>query len=256
MVEDPSQWSTGARMERYLVEALPLGKDAVSAALGQAGVAAQRRRPARGLLLHRLRDAGAGHPARPRPRPAARRPAGLRRAHGLLRRAARPRRGGATTSRCTAGRRCCSASSCRACTCNRPLWTRSRWSRTRCSPTRPRPSCWCRADPGRGWPRSPSLTDTTTADHMTWHVTDLGFRMGLSPRVPDVLVAPRAAAGRPAAGPARAGRGRRRRLGGAPGRAADPRRGRPSSSGLPPAALAAVPGRRWPSTATARRRPC
>ena len=32
-----------------------------------------------------------------------------------------------------------------------------------------------------------SLTDTTTADHMTWQVTDLGFRMGLSPRVPDVL---------------------------------------------------------------------
>jgi predicted naringenin-chalcone synthase len=32
-----------------------------------------------------------------------------------------------------------------------------------------------------------SLTDTTTADHMSWHVTDLGFRMGLSPRVPDVL---------------------------------------------------------------------
>jgi predicted naringenin-chalcone synthase len=32
-----------------------------------------------------------------------------------------------------------------------------------------------------------SITDTTTADHMTWDVTDLGFRMGLSPRVPDVL---------------------------------------------------------------------
>jgi predicted naringenin-chalcone synthase len=32
-----------------------------------------------------------------------------------------------------------------------------------------------------------SLTDTTTADYMTWDVTDLGFRMGLSPRVPDVL---------------------------------------------------------------------
>ena len=30
-------------------------------------------------------------------------------------------------------------------------------------------------------------TDTSTADHMTWEVTDLGFRMGLSPRVPDVL---------------------------------------------------------------------
>jgi predicted naringenin-chalcone synthase len=32
-----------------------------------------------------------------------------------------------------------------------------------------------------------AITDSTTADHMTWEVTDLGFRMGLSPRVPDVL---------------------------------------------------------------------
>lgn len=30
-------------------------------------------------------------------------------------------------------------------------------------------------------------TDASTADNMTWDVTDLGFRMGLSPRVPDVL---------------------------------------------------------------------
>ncbi|MCU1594650.1 MAG: putative naringenin-chalcone synthase, partial [Frankiales bacterium] len=30
-------------------------------------------------------------------------------------------------------------------------------------------------------------TDVSTLDHMTWDVTDLGFRMGLSPRVPDVL---------------------------------------------------------------------
>lgn len=30
-------------------------------------------------------------------------------------------------------------------------------------------------------------TDATTLDHMTWDVTDLGFRMGLSPQVPDVL---------------------------------------------------------------------
>src|SRR5258705_4526286 len=40
MLEDPSQWSTAVRMERYLVEALPMGKDAVSAALGQAIVSA------------------------------------------------------------------------------------------------------------------------------------------------------------------------------------------------------------------------
>jgi alkylresorcinol/alkylpyrone synthase len=32
-----------------------------------------------------------------------------------------------------------------------------------------------------------AVTDTSTADHMTWDVTDLGFRMGLSPRVPQVL---------------------------------------------------------------------
>ena len=30
-------------------------------------------------------------------------------------------------------------------------------------------------------------TDTSTADHMTWDVTDLGFKMGLSPKVPNVL---------------------------------------------------------------------
>jgi len=40
LVEDPSNWSTTVRMRRYLAEALPLGKDAVSAALGRAQVAA------------------------------------------------------------------------------------------------------------------------------------------------------------------------------------------------------------------------
>ncbi len=30
-------------------------------------------------------------------------------------------------------------------------------------------------------------TDAATAAHMTWDVTDLGFKMGLSPQVPDVL---------------------------------------------------------------------
>lgn len=32
-----------------------------------------------------------------------------------------------------------------------------------------------------------AVTDTTTSDHMTWDITDHGFRMGLSPRVPEVL---------------------------------------------------------------------
>ena len=41
VVEDASGWSTGARMRRYLVEALPLGKDAVAAALADAGLSAE-----------------------------------------------------------------------------------------------------------------------------------------------------------------------------------------------------------------------
>ncbi|GGI86660.1 hypothetical protein GCM10011581_24680 [Saccharopolyspora subtropica] len=32
-----------------------------------------------------------------------------------------------------------------------------------------------------------AFTDTSVRAHMTWEITDLGFRMGLSPRVPDVL---------------------------------------------------------------------
>jgi predicted naringenin-chalcone synthase len=32
-----------------------------------------------------------------------------------------------------------------------------------------------------------SVTDLASSDHMTWDVTDLGFRMGLSSKVPDVL---------------------------------------------------------------------
>jgi predicted naringenin-chalcone synthase len=41
--------------------------------------------------------------------------------------------------------------------------------------------------PGYAVTEVAAVTDTTTADHMTWDVTDLGFRMGLSPRVPQVL---------------------------------------------------------------------
>src|SRR3954470_14860006 len=40
---------------------------------------------------------------------------------------------------------------------------------------------------GRRLARIVAPPDPSTADHMTWDVTDLGFRMGLSPRVPDVL---------------------------------------------------------------------
>lgn len=39
--EDLSQWSTGARMERYVEEALPLGRRAIQEALDRSGVAAE-----------------------------------------------------------------------------------------------------------------------------------------------------------------------------------------------------------------------
>ncbi|MGZ6792343.1 MAG: type III polyketide synthase [Mycobacteriales bacterium] len=43
--------------------------------------------------------------------------------------------------------------------------------------------------PAGGWEVVDAVarTDASTADHMTWDVTDLGFAMGLSPKVPDVL---------------------------------------------------------------------
>lgn len=40
--EDVSRWGTGARMRRYAVEALPLGKEAVAAALADAGLDARQ----------------------------------------------------------------------------------------------------------------------------------------------------------------------------------------------------------------------
>jgi predicted naringenin-chalcone synthase len=39
--DDVSRWGTGARMQRFVAEAMPLGKDAVSRALAQAGVSAE-----------------------------------------------------------------------------------------------------------------------------------------------------------------------------------------------------------------------
>ncbi|HEY0508323.1 MAG TPA: type III polyketide synthase, partial [Blastococcus sp.] len=39
VAEDLSQWGTAARMERYVQEALPLGKQAVAGALDAAGLA-------------------------------------------------------------------------------------------------------------------------------------------------------------------------------------------------------------------------
>ena len=255
LVEDVSRWPTGARMERFLAEALPLGKDAVAPPWPRPG-SRQRRGPARGRVLHRLRDPGPGHPARPRPGHAAGRSAAVRGSHGLLRGAAR--RSARRRLRRARGRPavllCLELTSLHVQPRRRPTW--SRWSRTRCSPTRPPPSSSCPAATGAAG------SSTSSRRHRRHHRRphDLGRHR---PRLPDGAVAPGArgprphvgAAGRGAARRARAARRRRRRLGRAPGRPAHPRRGARRSSASPRRTWRRR-ARCWPSTATARRPPC
>jgi predicted naringenin-chalcone synthase len=186
MVEDPSRWSTGARMERYLIEALPLGKDAVSAALGQAGVAANDIgllvvcsctgyvTPGLDILLARdlgfapdTRRVFIGHMGCYAALP------GLGVAADYVRLHGRP-----------AVLLCVELPSVHvqpATVDPQQVVAHALFSDAAAAVV---------LTPGGVGPRVgevSSLTDTTTADHMTWHVTDLGFRMGLSPRVPDVL---------------------------------------------------------------------
>ena len=84
-VEDVREWGTEKRMRRFVEEALPLGAQAVDAALEDAGARARGHRSARGRLLHGLRHAGGRHPAGARPRAERLRPAPARGPHGVLR---------------------------------------------------------------------------------------------------------------------------------------------------------------------------
>ena len=242
--EDLSGWGTGARMERYVQEALPLGKQAVAGALDAAGLAPGDVGLFAVATCTGLRHPGPGHPAGQRPRHAAGPAAAAGRPHGLLRRDPGAGRGQRLRHRPVAPGR---AALLRADQPARPAGaapTSSRSSRTRCSPTpRRRSSSSPAPRRGRRVAGVVARTDPSTADHMTWDVTDLGFRMGLSPRVPDVLVPARRRRRRRAAGRGRAADRGRRRLGGAPGRAAHPRRrprraraGRGADGGLPPGA--------------------
>lgn len=199
-LEDVAQWSTGVRMGRYLSESLPLAKAAVAEALGNAGLAAREV----GLLcvasctgygtpgvdVHLARDLDMGpdadrvflghmgcHAALPglgvardyvvaRQRPAVlvcievcslhTQPLSTRSdqlvAHALFSDAA-------------------------AAAVIEPSGAPDRGHRTSAAST---PSRWEVVDVA-------SRTDTANADQMTWEVTDLGFRMGLSRRVPKVL---------------------------------------------------------------------
>ncbi|MGY1785474.1 type III polyketide synthase [Geodermatophilus sp. SYSU D00698] len=185
--EDLSRWSTGARMARYVEEALPLGKQAVAGALDDAGlapgdvglfaVATCTGYATPGLDIRLASDLGM--------------PAGLQRllvGHmGCY--AALP--GLAAVGDFVAARSrpavllCCELTSLHVQPAQRDLdqvVAHALFSDAAAAVV---------VEPGAARGRRlagvVARTDPSTADHMTWDVTDLGFRMGLSPRVPDVL---------------------------------------------------------------------
>jgi predicted naringenin-chalcone synthase len=185
-VEDPSRWSTSARMERYLIEALPLGKDAVSAALGQAGVSASEVgmlvvcsctgyvTPGLDILL--ARDLGLPPDAR-------RLFVGHMGCYAAL-----PGLGVAADYVALHGRPavllCVELTSLHV----QPPTVDPQQVVAHALFSDAAAAVVLTADgAGRRVADVAAATDTSTADYMTWHVTDLGFRMGLSPRVPDVL---------------------------------------------------------------------
>lgn len=186
LVEDPSRWPTGLRMQRYLTEALPLGKDAMSAALGHAGIAASDVgmlvvcsctgyvTPGLDILL--ARDMGLP--------PQARRVfVGHMGCYAAL-----PGLGVASDYVALNGRPavllCVELPSLHvqpATADPQQVVAHALFSDAAAA------LVLVPGGAGQAVVEVASLTDTTTADHMTWHVTDLGFRLGLSSQVPDVL---------------------------------------------------------------------
>jgi predicted naringenin-chalcone synthase len=185
-IEDVSQWTTRQRMERYLVEALPMGKEAACRALDSAGLA-----PADvglfavcsctgyvspGLDILLARDLGmaaatqrlfVGH-------------------MGCY--AALPGLGAAADFVAARGRPalvlCCELTSLHVQPASRDpqqIVAHSLFSDAAAAAVLLPDASGLRVR------EVAAYTDTTTADHMSWHVTDLGFRMGLSPKVPDAL---------------------------------------------------------------------
>jgi len=195
--EDISTWGTGARMQRFLAEAMPLGKEAVAGALADAGLD-----PADVGLLTVVSCTGYVTPGLD---------ILLARDLGMLDTVQRLHIGhmgcyaalpglGATSDFVTARDRpavmlCLELTSLHV----QPTTETARSA----SPT-PEDLQQMVAhalfsdaaaavvlEPGEGSGLEVidvvARTDVATADHMTWDVTDLGFKMGLSPAVPDVL---------------------------------------------------------------------
>jgi predicted naringenin-chalcone synthase len=189
ILEDVSRWSTDRRMRRYLTEALPLGKEAVDRALSAAGLRADEI----GLFVV-CSCTGYVTP-------------------GLDILLARDLSMATDTQRLFVGHMGCYAALPGLGTASDFVVARGRPALLLCAeltslhaqpPTADAQQIVAHAlfsdaaaavvvVPGGGHGYAirdvAAATDTSTADHMTWDVTDLGFRMGLSPRVPQVLAA-------------------------------------------------------------------
>jgi alkylresorcinol/alkylpyrone synthase len=186
VIEDISQWSTARRMQRYLVEAMPLGKAAVADAMAAAKVAPADiglfvvcsctgyATPGMDILL--ARDIGLA-------------PDTQRLFVGHMGCYAALPSLGAVRDRVLASGRpalllCCELTSLHVqppSAASEQIVTHALFADAAAAVV---------VVPGDGDLRIRevvSVTDVATSDYMTWDVTDLGFRMGLSPRVPDVL---------------------------------------------------------------------
>jgi predicted naringenin-chalcone synthase len=186
LVEDASSWSTQARMDRFLGEALPLGKAAVADALAGAGLD-----PGDVGLFAVCSCTGYATP-------------------GLDILLARDLGMAASTQRLAIGHMGCYAALPGLGLAADFVRARQRPAVLLCTeltslhiqpPTRDAEQIVAHAlfsdaagaavlrpgGPGYEVLDIASVTDVATAEYMTWEVTDLGFRMGLSSRVPDVL---------------------------------------------------------------------
>lgn len=187
LVEDVSAWSTGARMRRYVTEALPLGKEAVGAALADAGI------PAADVGLFAVASC-TGYAT---PGVDIRTAAAVGMADDVQRLvvghmgcyAAVPALGAVADFATARGRPavllCLELTSLHA----QPPTDDMGQVVAHALFGDAAVAMVVEPGPGPGWELLDvaARTDPATADHMTWDVTDLGFRMALSPGVPGVL---------------------------------------------------------------------
>lgn len=186
-VEDVSSWTTAQRMERYVAEAMPLGKEAIAAALDAAQVAASDvgffvvvsctgyATPGLDILLSR--DLGM-------PASTQRLMIGHMGCYAAI--PALATVSDAATARDLIGVLLCvelvSLHAQPPCADTEQIVSHALFSDAAAAIV-------CRPGPGLRLVDVVASTDTGHVEKMTWDITDLGFRMGLSPRVPDVLAA-------------------------------------------------------------------